>query len=286
VLARELARATAAVGVYLVLRPVWEWTGLKDGYRAIIVGVAERIVVGTQHFPIVASLSNLTTHNLDFVVLLAIGLLLVSAPLGWRRVLKLFGGALVVIVGLQILVFAVWAEIAAAQELERARQILVMSPWEFRVMNQLKLTLYDFGQPAAMFTLFLVTFAWNTGIPLHPEASSKRMRAVVAVALSVTIVTTTGWMAWRRSTELDPRHVEAHAKLGHLFRLAGDNTTAEAQYRIAVASGTADLEVLYDLAEIVRAGGRLDESRRLLHRCAALTTDPVWQSRIERALSR
>ncbi len=278
------------------MRPVWEWSGLKQVYRTVVVGLAEPIVVATQHFPTVASLSNLTTQNLDFVVLLALSLMLVSTRLAWPRRLKLFGVALAVILALQVVLFALWVEMTAAQELEQAKQILVLSPAGFQIMQQLKLILYDFGQPATMFALLIVTFAWNTGLTFSAPTDSKlerqrprvrgwRRGTVLGLVLGLAMASIVGCTVWGRWRELDPRHVEAHAKLGHLFWAQRDKTTAEEQYRIAVAGGTLDPEVFYNLAEIAHARGRMDESRGLLQRCAGLTTDPAWKRRVERALA-
>jgi hypothetical protein len=298
-LAREVRRAAAAFGIYFLLRPVWEWTGPKAVYRAIVVGVAEKVVIATQHFPVVATLSNLTTQNIDFVVLLALSLMLVSTRVGWPRRLRLFGTALAVIIGLQIFGCFLAVMMAATYDIENKQRILLLLPWEFRVVARVKYAVYDVGLPAMMFALFLVTCIWNSGLAVsgladpgsnsrkgEPRARRSFGRSLKALAfgLGVALVSTSGWWIWDRCRESDPRHVEAHAKVGHLFWAKGDKTTAEEQYRIAVAGGTVDPEVFYNLAGVAARQGRLDESKRLLGRCAELSADPAWNTRVERAL--
>ena len=301
-LAREVGRAAAAFGIYLLLRPVWEWTGLKAVCRAIVLSVAEQILIATQHFPVVASLSGMTIHNIDFVMLLAVSLFLVSTSVGWLRRLKLFGSALAVIVGLQIAGSVLTVMMTAAQELQNTQHILVLLPSEFRIVDRVKYALYDLGQPAILFALFVLTLVWNSGSDVFRLAEpatesrtgerrtvryprhSRRMLGLGLVA-GIALASISGWWVWNRWRESDPRHVEAHAKIGHLFWAKGDNATAEEQYRIAVAGGTADPEVFYNLAGIAARHGRFGDARQLLDRCSELTTDPDWRSRVERAVN-
>ncbi|HKQ60632.1 MAG TPA: hypothetical protein VJS92_05055 [Candidatus Polarisedimenticolaceae bacterium] len=282
----EVARAAAACAIGLLLLPLWNACGAKDAYRRVVVGIAEWVVLHTQHFPTVASLSNLTPRNTDLVVLVALALLLVSTRVPWPRRLALFGGALAVVLVMQALAFAAWVKLTDAETLQQSEGIAILSPGEHRAVAQLKLVLYDFGLPGMIFALFLLTAAWNSGawIPEHRPPASRRVRhglaaVVVAAALA-------GGFLWQRGRESDPQHVEAHAKIGHRFRAQGDDATAEQQYRLAVAGGTTDPQVYYELAGIAAARLRFDEALRWLGRCTQLTADPAWRARIDKATAR
>jgi hypothetical protein len=279
---REVARAAAALAISLLLLPVWRAAGAAEAYRRVIVGTAEKIVLATQHFPLLASFPDLKPPESDFVVLLVVALTLVSIGIGWRRRVGLLVLALALTAALQTLAAVATINLESAQEMERTRRILVLLPVEFRAVNQAKLILYV-AQLVVIFTLFLLTSPWRGVLDTKASVSPRRLAVAVAVAL---VVLPGSWLAWSRWRETDARHVAAHAKVGHLFWVKRDDAIAEEQYRIALAGGTTDPEVYFNLAGIEAARGRGNEAARLLRRCAEVGADPIWAARVTRAFDR
>ena len=276
---RELARGAAALLVSLLLLPVWQASGAGETYRAAVVAVAERIVLATQHFPLLASFPGLKPPESDFVILATIALTAVSVGIGWRRRVALLLMALALTTAFQTLAAVATIHLESAQEMERSQRIFVLLPLEFRGVSQAKMILYD-AQLAVIFVLFLVTSAWWKSP--HEGTTPSRLRLVTSVA-ALFVVLAGSWLAWGRFREADPRHVAAHAKVGHLFWVKRDDAIAEEQYRVAVAGRTTDPEVYFNLAGIAVRKGRSDEARRMLKRCAELAPDGAWPARVARA---
>lgn len=265
---------------------MWEWSGAAEAYRRAVVALAEQIVLATQHFPLLAGFPSLSLPRGDFVVLLAIALMAASIRVPWRRRVTLALVALGVTVGLQTLAAVASIQIESAQEMQRTHRILVLLPVEFQAVNQAKLTVY-YAQLALVFVLFLITSPWlrelGAGGPAARRVGPARVVLGVAFGAALLAGAGIGWGRWRES---DARHVAAHAKIGHLFWLKRDDAVAEEQYRNAVAGRSTDAEVYYNLAGIEAQRGRVDESARLLRKCAELGAGPVWQARVARAFDR
>ena len=274
----ELARAGGALALSLLALPIWQASGASEAYRRAVVGAAERIVLATQHFPLLSGFPGLTPPSGDFVVLLAIGLTLASIGSDRRRRVGLLAIALVVTAGLQTLAAVASIHLESAAEMARSQGLLVLLPAEFQLVSQAKLALY-YSQLAVIFTLFLLTSPWFDGDRAigRPLAFGCVLGAILLAGSS---------MAWGRWRETDERHVAAHAKIGHLFWAKHDDAVAGEQYRISVAGGTVDPEVYFNLAGIEARRGRLAEASRLLRRCAVLGADPVWAARVTRAHQR
>lgn len=250
-----------------------------------MVGLAERIVLARQHFPLLSGFPRLAPPNADFVVLFALGLTAASIRVGWRRRLVLLLVALGVTSGLQTAAAVASINLESAQEMERTHRILVLLPTEFQLVNQAKLTLYH-SQLAVLFALFLLTSPWLSELNIGRETRpGKRRRAILGAALGAAVLLGAS-IAWGRWRESDARHVAAHAKVGHLFWAKRDDGIAEEQYRIAAAGNTVDPEVYFNLAGISAQRGLFKDAARLLRRCAELGTDAAWQARVARAFDR
>jgi len=202
--------------------------------------------------------------------------------IGWRRRVALLLMALALTTAFQTLAAVATIHLESAQEMERSQRIFVLLPLEFRGVSQAKMILYD-AQLAVIFVLFLVTSAWWKSP--HEGTTPSRLRLVTSVA-ALFVVLAGSWLAWGRFREADPRHVAAHAKVGHLFWVKRDDAIAEEQYRVAVAGRTTDPEVYFNLAGIAVSRGRRNEAARLLRRCAEVGANPVWASRVRRAFER
>jgi hypothetical protein len=240
-------------------------------------------------------------HGTDFIVLLAFSLMLLSTRIGWYRRLKLFGCASAALATLQILACATWIKMAAAQELQASQQVSVLLPGELRAVELAEFVLEGLGHPS-MFALFLLAMVWNSGwgvsasVDVVADAKTVKRRAGrhgfrsrsrlwVGVGLVVALASVSGWAVWRLSRESDPRHIQAHATIGHMFWAEGNKVGAEKQYERAAAGGTIDPEVFFNLAKLAAWDGRTGESRRFLQRSAELATDPAMKRRVEQALN-
>ncbi len=294
---REAIRAVTAFVLYLSLRWLWGASGLKSLHESAVLALAVRILTTAQHFPALAGIAGASLRNLDFLVVLTIALALVSTGIRWPRRLGLFGAALCVILAVDVTAVLLQAKVMASQELWSRERILILLPWEFWIVERTKYLLYDFGLQIGPFVMFALTAFWNSRPLPAPRSRSSgrtqerratrwgRLRGPARAAIVVGVLSLPFGiaMAWHIVREADPRHVAAHARIGQLFFVQHDTARAEQQYRAAVAGGTADPAVYYNLAAIVVKQGRQDEAVRLLRRCSEVADPTVWSERIDRA---
>lgn len=286
--AKELIRAALAYAVFLILLVPAGLIELDRLYAKPVLAVAQAIVVSTQHFPLLARVDNPALHNLDHVVILTCALFLVSTNLDLVSRLRRFGPALVAIFAYHVVVAVLTIKVQEAQELLTSMKILVLSPSEFHVVDWLRYFSYDLGLEIAPFVMLLLTVVWNLTASrariVEPSRRGARRWAVAAIGMGIMAIFVLAAVLYGRLRETDPRHVEAHAKIGHLFWNSRKDAQAEEQYRLALAGGTTDPEVFYNLAGLeVRSGNRraalplLEQGMRMAH-------EPVWQSRFQKAI--
>lgn len=78
--------------------------------------------------------------------------------------------------------------------------------------------------------------------------------------------------AYRKALELDSEHVDARVNLGRLLHVAGKLNAAEAQFRIALASGKPNATALFNLGVALEDLGRTEEALRCYRE--TIDTDP------------
>lgn len=286
---REILRLAIAFLLYLGLHPLWVATGAEATYRALVLAVAERIAVVTQHFPLLAESHRITLDNIGPSIVLALALFGTSALVPWSRRTLRFGAAVLAILIVDVAAVILEMRVVSARELMRTQDLLVLLPFEFRLVERAKFLFYDFGLQLVPFLLLAVATAWNlqaagalpAGRRRRERLVRRRLAGYAAVALGGIVATFALWAVWR---ETDPRHVETHARLGHLFFRAGRADVAEEQYRRALAGGMEDPEVLYNLANVMWARHRPYEARRLLRRGFESSTSEPWRRRFRTAL--
>jgi len=301
----EIVRAAVAFVVFLAVLAPARWVGLGPLYGKAVLVVAQAIVVPTQHFPLLAKLDNLTLNNLEHVVILTFALFLVSTNLDFASRLSRFGPALAVIFAYHVIVVILTIKVQATQELLTSMNILVLSPAEFRVVDWLRYFAYDLGLEIAPFVMLILTSAWNltasreqrAGVENRacpprkkkrqraggPSRSGRRHLAAAAIGLGSLVVFASAAVLYGRWRETEPRHVEAHAKIGHLLWNSHKDALAEAQYRIALAGRTTDPEVFYNLAGLETRSGNRDAALRLLGQGARMAHTPEWRARFQKA---
>jgi hypothetical protein len=303
--AKEFIRATVAFALFLVLLAPASASGFDQLYAEAVVAAARAIVVSTQHFPLLARLDNPSLHNLQFGVILTFALFLVSTNLNLISRIKRFGLALAVMFSFHVIVAILTIRVWVTQDFLNRMNILVLSPAEFRVLDWLRYFSYDVGLEIAAFVMLVLTVIWNLTasrqLPPVPEnrlgrgrtrqrrRSDERDRgggrhlAVAAIGLGVIAILSSAAVLYGKSRETDPRHVEAHAKIGHLFWNSHNDALAEEQYRLALAGGTADPEVFYNLAGLETRSGNRDAALRLLGQGVRVAHTHVWRSRFQKA---
>ena len=304
---RELLRAAAAFVVYLLLYPVWKWTGLHTAYQELVHGVAGWLFLPNQHFPVVSTLDTFSIRSLHFVVGLTLALFLVSNRVAWGARIRRFGIALLLVFVFHVGAVMLQVKVTSAQELNEMHGLLVLLPQEFFIVERAKYLFYDLGLQALPFGLLIATMIWNTGLMKTGLPSGKnaaratkkelrkrqraasearrrlmRRRLMPAVVAAVAAAVAIGSWAWWR--ESHPLHVGAHATLGHLYRTNGAINNAERQYRIAIAGRSTDGQTYLRLAQLVAAQGRGGESKELLRRGLEIARGTEWAGPIEEAL--
>ena len=287
VMIREAARIAVAFGIYLALLRLWRWSGLEQVYDSCVIGLAGRIFLPTQHFPIIPTLENMSPRNLDFVVVFALSLFLVSTRVPFKRRLKRFVVVLLVIYGLHVLTVILQVKVISTTDLNRQFGMLILLPWEFAVIDRGKYLLYDFGLQAGPFLLALLTVTWNLGLKIPGRTSAplsmRRMLTLGAVSMVVVAAMVLFWSRWRESR---PLHVAAHATLGRIYQENGNSPGAMEQYRIAIRGGTNDSPVFFNLAILASKSGRHHEALDLLIQGQQVALDPQWNMKFERAIAR
>ena len=293
---RELLRAALGFALFLVLLAPAKLLGFDRLYAKPVLAAAQAIVVPTQHFPVLARMDNLSLHNLEFGVVLAAALFLVSTNITLGARLKRFGLALAALFAFHVLVAILTIKIVVTQDLLRTRNIQLLSTTEFQVVDWLKYFSYDLGLEIASFVLLLLTVAWNLSAsrprprrapPRAPdERRARRVRLLVAAASIAGIagVALGSARVYGRMREGDPRHVDAHAKLGHLLWSTHKESQAAEQYRLAMAGGTSDAEVFFNLARVESRVGHRAEARRLLDGGIVLAREPALKERFQKAI--
>ena len=285
-LVREVARIAVAFVVYLILQPGWTWSGLERLYDSLVMALAEWIFIPTQHFPIARALDSAGLRNLDFAVVFTLGLLLVSTGIPWRSRLKRFALVLLVVYAVHVLTVILHVKVTSTVSFNRQGGLLILLPWEFKIVERLKYLVYDFGLQAGPFVLAMLTMAWNAGLSLPARVPKpgrwKHRLAIGAVSLIVVVAAVVSWSVWRES---HPLHVQAHATLGLLFHGQQKLEKAEEQYRIAIRGGTQDPSVFYNLAGIDAWSGRQQEALDVLVQGRRLTSDPEWSAKFEQAIA-
>jgi hypothetical protein len=305
--AKEFIRAAVAFALFLVLLAPASAIGFDRLYAKPVVDVARAIVVSTQHFPLLARLDNPTLHNLQFGVILTFALFLVSTNLNLISRIKRFGLAFVVMFSFHVVVAILTMKVWVTQDFLNRMNILVLSPAEFRVVDWLKYFSYDLGLEISSFMMLVLTCVWNftasRELPSIPEnragreRTTKRRRSderdrggqrrltAAAIGLGIVAIFVLAAVLYGNSRETDPRHVEAHAKIGHLFWNGHQDARAEEQYRLALAGGTNDPEVFYNLAGLEAKSGNRGAALQLLDQGMGTAHEPVWQSRFQKAIA-
>jgi hypothetical protein len=297
---RELLRLLLAFVLYLALGPVWDRAGAKEAYSTLVVGAASAVFVPYQHFPVIPTLHTLRAEGLDPLVILMTCLFLVSWSIPWRRRVGLFALAGAIVFPYHVLCFLLDVKVHSVEELFQQHQLLVLLPGEFWVVERLKYLLYDVGTEAGPMMVLIVTTAWNVQAVLagaRPPARSQEpafrsasapssRRKVAWVTLACVAAVLASLFAWRAWRESHPLHVAAHARLGRLYLANGSEHGAAEQFRIAIAHGSTDPSIFFDLAGLEAKRGRPVEAGRLLERALRVTSDPVWMAQIQAALTR
>jgi len=295
-LGKEFLRAGVGFALFLLLLAPAKLVGFDRLYAKPVLAAAQAIVVPTQHFPVLARMDNLSLHNLEFGVVLAVALFLVSTNLSLGARLKRFGIALAVLFAFHVLVAILTIKIVVTQDLLRTRNIQMLSTAEFQVVDWVKYFCYDLGLEIASFVLLLLTVAWNltAGQPRRRrvprrdpgEIRARRVRRLVAAGSVVGLAGAAFLSARVYGTirERDPRHVDAHAKIGHLLWSTHKESQAAEQYRLAMSGGTTDAEVLFNLARVESRVGHRAEARRLLDRGITLAREPALKERFQKAI--
>ena len=284
---REAVRALAAFGVYLVLYPVWNVLGVHDLYRAIVLKIASAIVLATQHFPVVSTLENLTVNHLDNLLILVLGYFLVSTGMRWRARINRYCGLLLAVVMLHVMGVCLETQNDAAQVLLDSNGLVLLLPWEFRVADGFKYLLVDFGLNIGPFVVMLLGAAWNSGLGIIGVPAAGRTRRIMVRTGAAAILTLAlAALAWKSLRESDPRHVQTHASLGHLFVRSQQPAKAEGQYRIALAHGTTDGEVYFNLAVIEADRGRKGDALRIQEAGLKVVQDSAWRKRLQEEWTR
>lgn len=281
-LPRELLRLAAGVALYLALLAPFRALELDRLYGAAVLAVGQAVFLPFQHFPVLERLDNLTLNNLELLVVLTLALFAVSTPIDLATRCRRFGHVLAAIFAMHVVTAYLAIVVRAASEMS-AQGILVLLPAEFRIVDGLKYFLYDMGQEAGPFVMLMLALAWNVGVLREPGPVRLR-RPTMAAACGVIVALAFVGIAYTRARERDPRHVDAHAKIGHLFWNRGSDAEAERQYRAAVAGGTADLQVFYNLGGLELRHGRRADAEALLRRGLERAGEPVWRARFEKAL--
>ncbi len=288
-LRREILRACAAYFLYLVLQPVWSRFGLRALYESLVLAAAGRLFLPIQHFDVLATLDNLSIVNIDFLVVLVISLFLVSWRMPWAERAKRFGAALSVIFALHVAAVILEIRVRSAQDLWAQQQLLILLPWEFRVVERLKYLLYDVGLQLGPFVMLGLTATWN-GLADRPRRKDTRTpnvfwrRRILALACGSAVVVAAAAI-WRWQRESNPLHIAAHARLGHIYWEHRSLHAAEQQYRIALDGNTSDPDVYYKLAVLVSQRADRRQATDLLRRGLGVAGDPAWQRRFREALA-
>jgi hypothetical protein len=298
-LRREVLRACAAYVLYLVLQPVWSRFGLRALYESLVLAVAGRLFLPIQHFDVLATLDNLSIVNIDFLVVLVISLFLVAWRMPWADRTKRFGAALSVIFVLHVAAVILEIRVRSAQELWAQQQLLILLPWEFRVVERLKYLLYDVGLQLGPFLMLGLTATWNgladLAVLREPERLRRRRedartanvfwrRRFLALACGIAVLAAAA-AVWRWQRESNPLHIAAHARLGHIYWEHRSLHAAEQQYRIALDGNTSDPDVYYKLAGLVSQRADRRQAADLLRRGLGVAADPAWQRRFREALA-
>ncbi len=305
-LAREALRALAALALYALLYPVWTWSGLAAAYKSWLLAVGTWIVAGVEHFPTVASTGDMSLENIDFAVLLAVCLFLVSWRIPWMRRLRLFGMLLGFILVWHAATAALEVRVRTASDLSHEYELLVLRPWEFKIIDRTRYLLLDLGVQAGPFALFVLAAFWNSRKETPPDTAARpeqigkrgrRARAAAArtrlrrwrrrltVAGVAAVVLLGAAFVWSWTRERDPEHLKAHVRLGELYTGGGQWERAKAQYRVAIDAGYDEPRVYWKLAETLARSGRRNEARMWLGRGLEATSDSSWQTRLREAIA-
>jgi hypothetical protein len=304
VLAREGVRALAAFALYLGLRPVWTWVGAHEIYEATVLKLGTMVVLATQHLPVVSTLEKLSIVHLDNLIVLILAYVVVSTRVPWVARLRRYGIALGAVLGLNVAGVVLETRIDAAEYLLNTEGLMLLLPWEFRIIDGFKYLLVDFGLNIGPFVLMLLGAAWNSGLSVSWErgrpatgrpatgrpaprerrrpswwSSRQGLKAVVILVLLLA----PGLLAWRWLRESDARHVATHARLGHLFLRNRQPDTAADQYRIAMERGSTEGEVFLNLSSILANDGRIGEALRVQRRGLEVVQDTAMRARLQKS---
>ena len=301
VLAREGLRALAAFALYLLLKPLWTLVGAHEAYQAAILKVGTMVVLATQHLPVVSTLEKLSIVHLDNLIVLILAYVVVSTRLPWVARLRRYAIVLVVVLALNVVGVVLETRIDAAEYLLSTQGLLLLLPWEFRIIDGFKYLLVDFGLNIGPFILMLLGAAWNAGLIASWERAQPATRRQAARATSrqgarrattqqraraaavLALLVASALLAWSWLRESDARHVAAHAKLGHLFLGNHQPDKAADQYRIAMEHGSTDGEVFLNLSRILADGGRVGEALRVQRRGLEVVQDAALRGRLQKA---
>ena len=294
---REVARASIAFALYLLLQPLWIQSGLQSAYVHFLFSVGRAILEATRHFSAVPNDGIPDASGFHSNIPLLLALALVSTRMEIRRRIRVFGILGLIFVLLEIVSASLAVQLQMAKGVFGQHRILLLLPAEFNALEQVWYLTYILPLQGGPFLLFILTALWNGGAfspraslrspggnsgEIHKvavQSSGRRYRWGwwVAAGLAVAGVLGLGLSWWNVRRESLPLHVDSHAKLGDWLFRAGRLEAAETEYKAAVKAGSQDGEAWYNLALIARLQGRPKESARLLDRGLEVVEDPYWR---------
>lgn len=240
-LPRELARAAAAVALYLMCYPLWMRSGLHEAYGNLVYEATQYVVRRFQHFSVIYGVARSPTLDFDFVTVLAVCLCVVSTKLAVVTRLKLAVSVVAALFVVQVTTFVLKVHVAAADDLLARRGLFVLLPWEHWILERSYYFFHHLGRQSGQFLLMIFFAACNSGLLWRARlGDAKRLgsrRKPVMLLCAPVIAVVLGGYAWGWLREHDPRHIEAHAQIAQLAVAAGESEIAEEQHRLAMAEG-------------------------------------------------
>jgi len=300
---REIRHAGLAFALYLILYPIWMYSGAHDVYSGLVRGLGGRIVLATQHFPVFQGFDRLKVSYLDFAIILCVGYVLLPGPSPVLTRMRRYGRLAAVILVFHVLGFVLETYMDSAADLLSNLGLPIFLPWEIRILDGARYLLIDLGLNVWPFIVILAGAIWHSGIDLHrppkaaeerraprsetdahagprmlprPPRLSSRMKTLGAAGLALCAVLA----IWGYLRESDPRHVRAHVLLGDLFLRQGLRDDALEQYEIAIRHGSTDGGAWLNSATIQFQHGRTREAWLLVRRAMDVVSDAAWRTRL------
>jgi hypothetical protein len=300
---REIGHACLAFALYLILYPIWMLGGAHDIYSALVRGLGGRIVLATQHFPVFQGFDRLKVSYLDFAIILCVAYALLPGPSPVLTRLRRYGGLAAVIFVFHVLGFVLETYMDSAADLLSNLGLPIFLPWEIRILDGARYLLIDLGLNVWPFIVILAGAVWHSGIDLRraptvaeerraprskPAAHDgprmlprpRRLSSTMKVCLAAGVALCPALGTWGHLRESDPRHVQAHVLLGHLFLRQGLRDDALEQYEIATRHGSTDGGAWLNSATIQFQHGRTREAGLLIRQALDVVSDAAWRSRL------